>query len=219
MKKKIPVLVLIAALICTIALSAMAVETAPVSDSSSGTEPQPLPDSVLYYGTIEEIKQEENGTISRLHMTSEQYGEYILNVSEQTAWIDSGNHSAADPADVKEGDRVYVFHSAIATKSLPPMSNAFAVVSNIPMDVGCAQYHVIEDVSSEQGCTMITTDNGSLRIVVDQDTVLSFYGEDTVPAMEDIHSGNAIMAWYGSETEDAPGQVHADYLMLLPEKS
>lgn len=216
MKKKLPVLVLIAALICTIALSAMAVETAPVSDSSSATEPQLLPDSVLYYGTIEEIK-EENGTISRLRMTSEQYGEYILNVSEQTAWIDSGNHSAAYPADVKEGDRVYVFHSAIATKSLPPMSNAFAVVTNIPMDVGCAQYHVIEDVSSEQGCTMITTDNGSLRIVVDQDTVLSFYGEDTVPAMEDIRSGNSIMAWYGAETEG--NQVHADYLMLLPEKS
>lgn len=217
MKNKIPLLVLIATLICTIALSAMAVETAPDSDASSETEPQPLPDSVLYYGTIEEIKQEENGTISRLRMSSERYGEYILNVSEQTAWIDSGNHSAADPADINEGDRVYVFHSAIATKSLPPMSNAFTVVSNIPMDVGCGQYHVIEDVYSEQGSTMITTDNGSLRIVVDKDTVLSFYGEDTVPAMEDIQSGNSIMAWYGVETEGA--QIHANYLMLLPEQT
>lgn len=66
-----------------------------------------------------------------------------MNISSDTVWIDSGNRTASDPADLKEGESVYVFHSPISTRSLPPQSAAYAVVRNIPQDISCAQYHVV----------------------------------------------------------------------------
>ena len=45
------------------------------------------------------------------------------------------------------GESVYVFHSPISTRSLPPQSAAYAVVRNIPQDISCAQYHVVEEIT------------------------------------------------------------------------
>ena len=217
MKKKMTVLVLTGALVCTMALPAMAADTTPIPISAPITSEQTvsLPDSMLYYGTIKEIIKSDDGAISRLSLTSDRYGDYIMNISERTAWIDSGNHKAADPSDLQVGDKLYVFHSAAATMSLPPMSAAFAVVRNIPMDAGCAQYHEVEAVSLDDGKLTITTNNGGLHIMVDADTGLSNYGESANITMADIQVGDSVMAWYGAMTQSYPGQVHANHLMLL----
>lgn len=55
-----------------------------------------------------------------LHMSSDRYGEYVIHLSEDTLWIDSGNRTASDPATLKEGEELYVFHSPVSTRSLPP---------------------------------------------------------------------------------------------------
>ena len=221
MNKKLPVLILTGALACAMTLPAMAAEPAagPISAPVSNEETQALADSVLYYGTVEEIVRGEDGSISRLRMTSERYGEYVMILSEQTVWIDSGERTAADPADLQEGEGVYVFHSTAATMSLPPQSPALAVVRNVPMDAGCAQYHEVEAVSLENGCLTITTDNGGLLIRADEKTGLSRYGSEDEIALEDIQPGSWIMAWYDAVAESYPGQTNASHLMLLSQEA
>lgn len=219
MNKKLPTLILTGALACAMALPALAAEAAPVPISAvlPAGAAQTLPHSVLYYGTVKELVKREDGSISRLHMTSDRYGEYIMNVSAQTVWIDSGNHKAGDPDDLREGQSLYVFRSAAETRSLPPQSTALAVVWNIPMDAGTAQLHQVEAVSLENGRLKITTDQGGLYLLADKDTSLSFYGSEGAAALEDIQAGDQVMAWYGAVATSYPGQAYATHLMLLPE--
>ncbi len=218
MKKNLTVLALTGVLACALVLPAAAAQTTavPISQPISTNAPASMPDSVLYYGTVQEVVKGEDGSIRQLRMDSERYGQYTMNITQDTLWIDSGNHTASDPADLKTGEGVYVFHSAISTDSLPPQTEAFAVVRNVPMDAGCAQYHEIEAVSQEGGQVSITTDNGSLYIRADDQTGLSFYGSDEQATLEDLQVGGYVMAWYGAVAESYPAQTHAQHLMLLP---
>ena len=122
MKKKLTVLVLTGALACTMALPAMAadVTAVPISAPVSSEALTALPDSVLYYGTVQEIIQGADGSITQLRMTSERYGEYVMNLSAETVWIDSGKQTASDPSTLQVGESLYVFHSTVETSSLPP---------------------------------------------------------------------------------------------------
>lgn len=222
MNKKLIALALTGALTCGMVLPALAVSPAAPSDTAASVtataqEVPALPASVLYYGTVQQIVKDENGQITQLWLTSEQYGEYVMNLSAETVWIDSGNRTASDPSTLQEGESVYVFHSPIATFSLPPQSPAFAVVRNIPMDISCAQYHEVEEVSLVDGQLTITTDNGGLLLRADQNTPITLYGSDETVALEDIQPGSHLLAWYGVVAASYPGQASADCLMLLPQ--
>ena len=140
------------------------------------TEETVMPNSVLYYGTVENIIKDDDGNITQIALSSERYGEYIMNVSEETVWVDSGNYCASNPSDLEVGEEIYIFHSAVSTRSLPPQSAAYAVVRNIPTDVGCAMYHKVEAVEKdEDGNLKITTDNGGLYIRTAEETKFSPY--------------------------------------------
>ena len=218
MNKKIPALVLTGALACGLAVPAFAadVSVVPISAPVSTGEVAELPDSVLYYGTVEEIGTNENGERTWLRMSSERYGEYVMNLSADTVWIDSGRCTASDPSYLQVGESRYVFHSAVDTRSLPPQTEAFAVVRNVPMDAGCAWYHVVEAISRENARLTITTDNCGLLIFADEQTELKRYEGEGAVSLEDLQPGDRIMAWYSAVTDSLPGQTQATTLMLLP---
>lgn len=220
MNKKLTAIILVGALACAMTVPAMASErtAVPISAPIAAEEPQPLPDSVLYYGTVKEWVEDENGAIKQIYLESERYGAYLMNVSEDTVWIDSGRHTQSDPSSLQKGEGVYVFHSTVETRSLPPQTAAFAVVRNIPMDAGSAMYHEVENVSLQDGKLTITTDNGGLFVFADEQTQLFSYGTDTAPSLEDIQSGSYVMAWYGAVATSYPGQTHASALMVLPKQ-
>ena len=221
MNKKISALVLTGVLTCTLAVPTFAanVLVAPINAPASTEEIAVLPNSVLYYGTVKEIGKNASGDIAWLRMTSDQYGEYVMNTSADTVWIDSGKHTASDPADLREGESLYVFHSAVETRSLPPQSAAFAVVRNLPMDASSAWYHEVESVALEHGRLTITTDNGTLLISANEETRLSRYGDKEAVSFKDIQAGDRVMAWYGAVTNSLPGQTQAASLMLLPKQN
>ena len=116
------------ALAAVLALCCGAIPTA--FAAQNGTR-EPLPDSVLYYGRVEAISHNGDGEITALHLSSDRYGEYVMRISEDTVWIDSGNRTASDPATLKEGEGLYVFHSPRTTRYLPPPTAPVAIVRNI----------------------------------------------------------------------------------------
>ncbi len=239
MNRKFTALILASTLALTLAVPALAAET-PVStqagrpaedvntageEGSDMAEPvipisgvvESLPHSVLYYGRVTGISRDENGVPTRLMMESDHLGEYIFNLSENTLWVDSGEGKASDPATLEEGESIYVFHSPVSTRSLPPQSAAFVVVRNIPQDAGCAMYHVVEEVAAnEDGSLRYLTDNGGLYVTVNGDTPLSSYVAGERFTLADLKPGMRVMAWYDIVLESYPGQTSASRLMFLP---
>lgn len=216
MNRKLAALALSGVLFCSVSIPALAagdIQSTPGTPEDAAV--QPLPNSVLYYGEVKAVLTGEDGTVTGLHMDSEQAGEYVMQVSDQTFWIDSGNRTSALPTGLAAGERLYVFHSPVSTRSLPPQSAAFAIVRNIPQDVGCAMYHKVEQVDQQENQLQITTDNGGLLLYAGQETTLSTYTGTPIAGPEDIKAGACIMAWYGPVALSYPGQAYAHHIMVL----
>ena len=176
-----------------------------------------LPHSVLYYGTVSAIGRDEDGSPVRLALTSEAYGDYVMNLSADTVWVDCAARISSDPATLAEGEAVYVFHSPASTRSLPPQSAAYAVVRNIPQDIMGTHYHVVESVEvSQDGSVCIVTDRGGLHLSAGKETGLSRYDGGAAPALSQLQAGDRIMAWYSAVAEIYPAQAQAQHIMVLP---
>lgn len=214
MRKRVWALALSGILLCGMGSTVLAEEI----EAPAVSAQEELPDSILYYGQVQELVKTGDGTASQLRMTSERYGEYTFNLSGETVWIDSGNRCAANPAEIQENEGVYVFHSPAVTASLPPQAAAFTVVRNLPMDVGCPMYHQVEAVSENEGKLRITTDNGGLFLFADEETEFLPYLTKEAAGKEDIRPGNYIMAWYDTVAESYPGRAYARHIMVLPAK-
>lgn len=217
MKRTLSALLVSSALLCAAVLPTMAAESAdPAQTDSAAVQEETMSDSELYYGQVQEIGRDEAGTITSLLLTSEHYGEYVMNISSETVWIDSGERTASDPATLQVGESVYVYHSPVSTRSLPPQSPAFAVVRNVPQDVGAAKYLEVEAVTqNEDGSATITTNNGGLWLTVEADASVTTYAGEKA-SLADLQVGSHVMAWYDIVLLSYPGQAGTDQLMLLP---
>lgn len=209
MKTKLTALALSGLIICALGLPAGAAEVPPAGGASS------LPDSLLYYGEVKELIPAEDGTLAGLRMDSPKSGEFVMKLSDETFWIDSGNRTPSGPEGLAAGERLYVFHSPVSTRSLPPQSAAFAVVRNIPQDAGCARYHKVEAVEERDGTLQITTDQGGLLLFADQETEFSSYPAGGPEGREAVWAGGHIMAWYDAVALSFPGQAHVRHIMTL----
>ena len=219
MNRKLAALALSSVLLCSMGAPTLAAENAPpasrVSEETEMEQVQSLPNSVLYYGEVRAILTGADGTITGLHMDSERSGEYVMKLSDQTFCVDSGTRAPSLPADLAVGERLYVFHSPVSTRSMPPQSTAFAVVRNVPQDIGCAMYHKVEAVAEQEDGLQITTDNGGLFLCAGQETALSTYTGSPIEGLGDIKAGNCIMAWYDVVALSYPGQAYAQHVMVL----
>lgn len=218
MKKNWTTLALSGILLCLMGAPSLAAgnPSAPHTAEHTGVQPvQPLPDSQLYCGEVKSILTGENGRITGLYMNSAQSGEYVMNLSDETFWIDSGKRVPSRPSDLTVGELLYVFHSPISTRSLPPQSAAFAVVRGAPQDTGCAMYHKVEAVTEEDGMLRITTDNGGLFLYANQDTALSTYTGSPIDGLGAIKSGTYLMAWYDVVALSYPGQAYVQHIIVL----
>lgn len=222
MKRKLTACVLAGALALSLAVPAMALETASESGAPARevaqTEKKPAPKySVLYYGKVAEIRTDAQGNMTQLVMESEAYGDYIMNLSGRVAWIDSAGRSASDPSTLKVGEGIYVFHSTASTSSVPPQSAALVIVRDIPQDASSAHYHVVEWVErQEDGSVGIVTDQGGLYISVDAQTGLSRYEGGKTFDPGQLKAGDRVVAWYEAVLTSSPAQAQARHLMLLP---
>ena len=208
MNKKLTALVLSGALVCAMGAQALA--------ATIGEEPDETP--VLYTGKITEILKDANGSVTGLQMESERNGSYVMNVSEETVWIDNKAYAAFNPSNLAVGENLYVYHSPISTRSMPPQSAAFAVVRGVLSDGDVATYHVVEGVETqEDGSIRITTDNGGLYLFAGKETKVAPYLSNGSTELENLQAGDRIMAWYSVVMLSYPGQAHPSAIMILPE--
>ena len=193
-------------MLCLTAIPALAAENepmvispAPTSQTDAIAMPEHTgPDSLLYYGTVRVTARDAQGRPTQLSLTNDQ-GSWTLTADESTAWVDSGKHAASDPADLKDGEQVYVALAYDHTRPQEqlPTGCALAVLRNVPQDGGCAQYHVIGAVEqNSKGQYVLTTDNGGLLISAGEGTGTSCYDGSPL-ALSDLKAGAQVVpgAW------------------------
>lgn len=178
----------------------------------ANTSTQTLPNSVLYYGKVDKIVQDKN-MIKSINLSSEKYGEIIMNVSEETYWIDDGSKVASVPSTLKEGEGIYIFRSVLINETLPPQSEAYAIIRNTPQDVSCGKYMIIDKITPFNDKVKITANNGNSEFYVDKNTNYHTYLTENTTKQNDLYEGAKIMVWsaYSSETKN---NLASDVMLL-----
>lgn len=187
----------------------------PTSTPESG-ETEEMPDSETYFGTVTSIQKDEEGKVLSLSLTSETNGDYGMNVTENTVWVDAVEKIQASPDALAEGQTVYVYYSPVSTRSEPPQSEAFAIILNIPQDIGAGVYHLVEDIAVTEDDTRLLTNNGGLYLVITDETSVKSYETGEAVGIDTVTKGNHVIAWYGAVAMSNPGQAPVSDILVLP---
>ena len=84
---------------------------------------------LYYYGTVEEINRNEDGTVESVPVTAESYE---MVITDRTEWKDHDEKTTSDPATLAVGEQICVVHDPAVMMSLPPQSVAYTVIRNFP---------------------------------------------------------------------------------------
>ena len=195
----------------------IATETPETSEGEETEDIEEMPASETYFGTVEGIEKDEEGNVISISLTSEENGDYVMNVSDNTVWVDAVEKVKASQEDLTEGETIYVYHSPVSTRSLPPQSEAFAVVLNVPQDVAVGVYHEVEDIVTNGEIFTITTDNGGLYLNVTSETQVKDYTTGESAEIGNVDRGDRIIAWYDAVAMSYPGQANVSDILVLPD--
>lgn len=194
----------------------IAAETPETSEGEETEDVEEMPASETYFGTVESIEKDEEGNVISISLTSEENGDYVMNVTDDTVWVDAVEKVKASQEDLTEGETIYVYHSPVSTRSLPPQSEAFAVVLNVPQDVAVGVYHEVEDIVTNGEIFTITTDNGGLYLNVTSETQVKDYTTGESAEIGNVDRGDRIIAWYDAVAMSYPGQANVSDILVLP---
>lgn len=191
-------------------------ETPETSEGEETEDVEEMPASETYFGTVASIEKDEEGNVISISLTSEENGDYVMNVTDNTVWVDAVEKVKASQEDLAEGETIYVYHSPVSTRSLPPQSEAFAVVLNDPQDIAVGVYHEVEDIVTNGEIFTITTDNGGLYLNVTSDTQVKDYTTGDSAEIGNVDRGDRIIAWYDAVAMSYPGQANVSDILVLP---
>ena len=210
-----------AANVNTVSAEQPVADTAVSTDATAQETPAVLAERNLYYGKITEItRDEQTGAVTSLLMESEKYGAYVFHLDESTLLLDSGAGIRTTADKLAVGDGIYVFHSPIATMSIPPQSFAEAIVTNMPQDAGSAMLHTVEAVKkNEDGSVTVTTDRGGLQLTIAKDAVYGDFNGRQIMGADDLRVGTRIFAWYNGVEQSYPAKATTNHVAVAPAKA
>lgn len=191
-------------------------ETPETSEGEETEDVEEMPASETYFGTVESIEKDEEGNVISISLTSEENGDYVMNVTDNTVWVDAVEKVKASQEDLTEGETIYVYRSPVSTRSLPPQSEAFAVVLNVPQDIAVGVYHEVEEVTTTENDTRLLTNNGGLYLIISDETAVKDYETGEVADISAVAEGDRVIAWYDAVAMSYPGQANVSDILVLP---
>lgn len=194
----------------------IATETPETSEGEETEDVEEMPASETYFGTVASIEKDEEGNVISVSLTSEENGDYVMNVTDNTVWVDTVEKVKASQEDLTEGETIYVYHSPVSTRSLPPQSEAFAVVLNVPQDIAVGVYHEVEEVTTTENDTRLLTNNGGLYLIISDETAVKDYETGEVADISAVAEGDRVIAWYDAVAMSYPGQANVSDILVLP---
>lgn len=207
--KKIVTLALAGALTATMFTPALAVNnTETISSTPLIAQQEEV--AVGYTRTIG-VVQEVDVQAQNILVKNEQT-EIQFNLDEKTWLVDGEKGTAIDLADLK-GKEVVVAHSMATTRSLPPQSYAYAVVTKGEVT---PNYAIIEAVEAgKDGAVRLTTNNGGMWVTVSEKADIKPLTTKNIVTLEDLKPGAQVILYYDIVALSYPGQAGTDRVVLL----
>lgn len=204
-------------LILASAFPVLAADTGSQSDPSLLIASDAMPDHITYSAIVKErevvidsgvvvgISAEANGSLEH------------FNIFEDTLVIDNEKAIAGDLSSLKPGETIWVYASTMKTRSLPPQSRAFAVLTNMSSKAPAKYLTVMSLDKDADGTVSILDTNNEYIARITKDTIILPYKTKQIVRAEDIKIGSRILVWSEIMTMSIPAQMTADQVMLLPE--
>ena len=176
-----------------------------------------------YIQVYGQVSEKNEGRILIKNATGANNDEILLNISEETIIIDavSGLPVAMKDIDLNEG--IYAYIGQAMTLSLPPMTNAKAIIVNIPQDFKAPNYIKAESVKkNNDGSVTVISNGGALEATLDIDTNVFPYLTRNIVTLDDIKVGSNLVIWERQnkdmlQTTELPVKVKVEKCLIAPE--
>ena len=206
MKKHI--LKLLALALCAVSLlnltalaeEAVSPEEADTEKTAAEDELPAAPAAVLYWGTV--TKQEDGSLLLDSANPDGYTGEVVVRVPEGTPFVDGVTGEPMNLEEIKDGDSLHIWVGPAMTMSLPPQTNAAAIIGNVPADGAAPLYSVVTGEAifpapGGEGERRIPYAGGELT--ANDATVVAPYLTRNIVTLEDLIPGTAFLAWTGED--------------------
>lgn len=139
-------------------------------------------------------------------------------ISASTLLIDAASGRSLQLEELKEDSPVYAFVSPMMTRSIPPQSNAKALILNISESTGGVANYIyalqVEDTAS--GDLRVLNQNADLYVTIPADVKLEKLDSTEEVSRDDIKAGSVLIAWYDAVAESYPAQATATRVVVCP---
>lgn len=138
-----------------------------------------------------------------------------FNIANNTAIIDNNTGVATDLKNLKKEDKIGIIASPFSTRSIPPQSSTYVVLTNIE-NSSTAKLLRIEDITKKEDGTFSLIDDAKMyKVAIDKDTVLLPYRTKQIVKPESLNKNDFVLVWADFMTMSIPAQMTAKKLVLL----
>lgn len=171
-------------------------------ESMAESQPQAL-QSICIYGPVTKL---EDGRLSIDNQSGvSSSGEIILNIDpENTFMLDGVSGSPVKAEDIKDGDAIYAYIGPAMTMSLPPMTNAEVIFTNIEDDAKAPRYVEVKSMitDADTSKSVLTAADGAEYTLAADCNIFPYLTRNIV-TLDDLTEGRKCVVW-----SDEDGNAH-----------
>ncbi|SFD24181.1 stalk domain-containing protein [Clostridium uliginosum] len=173
---------------------------------------------VQVWGKVEE---KNDGKI-HIKNSSNINNDMILNISHETIIIDAVSGLPVPLKDINLNEDIYAYISPVMTLSLPPMSNAKAIIVNIPQDFKVPNYIEVQSINQNyDGSITVKSDDGLVEATLDRNTNVFPYLTKNIVTIDNIKIGSTLFLWGKEEkgkmqTMENTKKIKVEKSLIMP---
>ena len=151
-------------------------------ESMEESQPE-IPQSIRIYGPVTKMEDGRLSIDNQSGMSTS--GEIILNVALE---------------DVKDGDTIYAYIGPAMTMSLPPMTNAVMIFTNLPADAKAPDYVEVKSMVTDAATSksVLTATDGT-EFTLAEDCNIFPYLTRNIVTLDDLTQGKKCVVWSDDE--------------------
>ena len=169
------------------------------SESEAGMLAQMEP--LVVWGQVTGISKENNKITINNQSGNSVKGEMVLNITEETKTVDAVDALPVDWSSIAEGDFIYTYIGPTMTMSLPPMTNAQLIISQIPADYKVPVFVKVSAMEMQEDRSYILTAVGGAEYTVPEDCPVQPYLVKMMVYLENIQEGDTALIWTDAENQ------------------
>lgn len=170
-----------------------------------------------------QVSEKNEDSILIKNATGVNNDEVLLNISEETIFIDATSGLPVAIKDIDLNADIYAYTGQSMTFSLPPMTNAKAIVVNVPEDIKVPNYIKVESIKkNNDGSITVISDDGALEATLDSETNVFPYLTRNIVTIDDIKVGSNLLIWERQnkdmlQTTELPMKVKIEKCLIAPD--